>query len=105
MSEFFRKHVGALYNPNTHWTSALRTREGHEQFHGQNTHSSFTFADAATSSQITDILRLSGDRDAISGRLCDPIYHFEVAVIPGEQNTPFQLHIHKFDRVGVLGIL
>ncbi|OAL50739.1 hypothetical protein IQ07DRAFT_680093 [Pyrenochaeta sp. DS3sAY3a] len=99
MSEFFRKHVGTMYNPNVHWTSALRTREGHEQFNGQNDHSSFTFADPATSSQITDILRKNGDQDATSGRLRNPVYHFEVAVIPREQNALFQLHIQKFDRM------
>jgi hypothetical protein len=104
MSQYFQSHLGPNYEPNTHWTSRLRTRAGNASLDDQTDHASFTFAGEVVSSQITQILARYGYPEATSGRLLTPTYHFEVAVTLDDQSDSFHLHIAQFERVSAIQI-
>ncbi|KAF2178732.1 hypothetical protein K469DRAFT_642268 [Zopfia rhizophila CBS 207.26] len=99
LSQYFEKYLGRLYDPILHWTSLLRTRAGHRPFINSEDHASFTLIGKMVSSRITDILATNGYKDAISGQLGTPVYHFEVAVNPDDRSTSFDLRLSQLERM------
>ncbi|OCK90529.1 uncharacterized protein K441DRAFT_578728 [Cenococcum geophilum 1.58] len=98
-SEFFAKHLGALYDPSVHWTSLLSTRAGYLPSSVSKNHASFTFNEGDISPHIAALLAVQDYHEAGLGILGEPNYHFEVAVTTGGRSAPFPLSLSQIERI------
>lgn len=101
LSRVFRKNVGELYQPDLHWTSALRTRAGYAEYvpeYGGQA-SPFTLSGKGVSNAVMDFLENSAALQVAQWRTSTPTYHFELALSVGSGVETFEWTTSQLDRV------
>ena len=99
MSKILAEILGQVYDPNVHWTSKHRRREGHTEYTGAaGAASSFTIKD--TTGAFTNFLVESGSVDATFREVRPyPTYHLEVKSTRSGPNAEFSMDSFQFERV------
>ncbi|OCK83978.1 hypothetical protein K432DRAFT_463823 [Lepidopterella palustris CBS 459.81] len=99
-SRLLQEHLGAVYDPERHWTSPLRRRTGYFVMDVKPTaDSSFTIADRPAIQKVTSFLVKLGHVTAASWKTSNPRYHFEVAASPGDTKSGFSWSTAQFERI------
>ncbi|EXJ77094.1 hypothetical protein A1O3_10252 [Capronia epimyces CBS 606.96] len=95
VSHELRRMLGKAYDPNKHWTSPLRTRDGNKTFSPDRNsdgkpkvYASFTIKD--TSKVFTRYLA-QGYSDAAKWVVKPPVYHLDVKTTAGNLNSEFSV--------------
>ncbi|KAF1996938.1 hypothetical protein P154DRAFT_607356 [Amniculicola lignicola CBS 123094] len=103
ISKALQARLGQAYNPETNWTSHLRSRSGHRPFHSLTICAAFTIQDPKILGEMTDFVTQYGQSQTPKWKETleanPPVYHLDVIVSEGSKTSSFAITSSQVERM------